>query len=148
MKNKNILSILLMAVAFSIVFCGCQLALEDAGEESLKDNLVGVFVTFESLDAMNLDSIDIGKLLTEGKQISYAQNPVKIFATKTSAEKYVFEGIEGIALFQEKVHTDLERTIVVHGDDGFTDAKVNTSDNSNELSAAIGYCGTDNKTFL
>lgn len=148
MKNKYNLSILLMAIAFSIVLCGCQLALEDAGEVSLKDNLVGVFVTFESINAINLESIDMEKLLTEGKQISYANNPGKIFATKDSGEKYVFEGIEGIALFQEKVHTDLERTTVVHGDDGFTDAKINTSDNSNELSAAIGYSGTDNKTFF
>ncbi|NLD48377.1 MAG: hypothetical protein GX660_14480 [Clostridiaceae bacterium] len=148
MKSKNKFVILLMAVVFSTVFSGCQLALKEAGEEKLTDNLVGVFVTFESINLIGRESIDVEKLLTKGKQVSYEENPVRIFATKNSGGKCVFEGIEGISLFYEKVYTDLERTTVMHGDEGFTDAKVNISDKSSELSAKISYCGSENKIFF
>ncbi len=145
MNYKNILIILCIAIVFNM-FCGCQLAIEGAGEEKAQDTVVGVFVTYDSLNLINRESIDIEKLLLEGK--SPEAKPNKIFATKGDGGRCFFEGIEGMYYFYEKVNTDEAKMTVMHGNGGFTDANMKASDNTNELSATLKYCGEKNNIFF
>lgn len=145
MNYRNMLKILCIAIVFSL-FCGCQLAIEGAGEERVRDNIVGILVTYDYINLINSESIDIGKLLLEVK--APEAKPNKIFATKGEGGTYFFDGIEGMYYFYEKVNTDEAKMTVMHGNDGFSDANMKVSDNTNELSATLSYCGEKNNNFF
>lgn len=119
MKIKRVLTAFL-AVLLVISFCGCQLALKDAGGSAGKDKLIGVFVTREYLDLFdmdgylndNLQNLSGGEIHVEGNDEKYQGRLYAVLqeitltsdtGEKSTMQEYVFPGADGISYFAARV---------------------------------------------
>ena len=115
MKLKRIFAGYLAALIL-LLLIGCQLAREDAGENSNEDRLIGVFITTEQLDLFDMEAYlndNINKISRGGKiTVDSRKYQGRLYATLTTEtltseetgktteiQKYVFEGVDGIAYF-------------------------------------------------
>ncbi len=93
---------------------GCQLANSDAGEVKTKDQLIGVYITQDYVDLLDMEGYfeDHGDDFINGKDVEISDKySGKIYATAKVTEEgnfetteYNFEGIEGIALFTSTIY--------------------------------------------
>ena len=115
MKIKKSLSALL-AVLFTLSFCGCQLAQKDAGEASVNAHIIGVFITTEYLDLFDAEAYLADQFVgTSIGNIDFSENSDRYdgryYATlqaitdpygsdrKTTYYQYQFPELKGIPFF-------------------------------------------------
>lgn len=117
MKNK--LGYLISSLIMVVTLSGCQLAREDLATTKEQDKLIGVYITYESLDLFDMDRYlqDNFEKLSKGEnvQMNQSQNNNeyhnRLYATLVEKEmtdekgnqyidsEYVFDGLEGLAMF-------------------------------------------------
>lgn len=110
--NKKLLAVFLAA---AFLLCGCQLAVEDAGQNAEPDRLVGIYVTRDYIDTFDMDAYlqDNIDAISDGADIDlgdtreyygriYAQLVLSSFTDSEGFEhttySYDFPGVEGMML--------------------------------------------------
>lgn len=124
MKNKRRLTTaILMTIALILQLSGCQLAKDDGAAENTqtRDKLIGVFVTTEPLDLFDmegylndhihgLDFDDNGntQVSLDSGHADYSRqlNAVYKPSNNNTVGEYIFEGVDGIAMFQPNITQD------------------------------------------
>jgi hypothetical protein len=142
MKSKRIFTAFL-TVLLMMSFCGCQLALKDAGESTGEDKLIGVFVTREYLDLFdmdgylndNLQNLSGGEILVDGNSEQYQGRLYAVLqditltsdtGEQSTTQDYVFPGIDGVSYFAARVPAaeESESYITSGSDDAISDGQL------------------------
>lgn len=153
MKNKQWVAILLAALIVILLLGGCQLAREDAGEDSTSDRLIGVFITTNYLDLFDFEG-DFNSTISSfsGGEIKMDGNQGRLYATltkrtltseesgeKTTTEEYVFDGLVGISYFSAKYSG---------AEDGETYRGIDADDAISDRNTALHYGDEEEKLSL
>ena len=112
MMNRKIKIILVLMLSLAML-SGCSLAKEGALKS--QDRLVGALITLESLDIKVMEAepnpefmaaLESGDFQLDGKLKTHEG---KIYATpSTEIKNYIFEGIEGFAMYSPTMHMEDE----------------------------------------
>lgn len=120
MKNKRI-KIIIVSILTLFILTGCQLAIEDMGEQANGDRLIGVYITKEYLDLFNTEGylnenisqvMNGGILKIEGNTEQYqgriyAQIEEEKISSSEGEEitwkKYVFQDLKGLEFLAPKI---------------------------------------------
>ncbi len=105
------------AVGALLLCAGCQLAKPEADQAPEPDQLIGVYVTREYLDTLDLEGYlnDHPDLLNRGGiELSPGQTAPyeKRITAQRAGDEYVFEGLEGMALFAPLCEVESARPTV------------------------------------
>ena len=143
-------------ISLTVLFCGCTLAVSDAGMDGTSDRLIGAFVTDEYLDLYDMEgylndhvsSLKDGGSITVGSDSRYAG---KLLATVDKSQgddsslwKVSFGGVKGeylLVLTEEKDGESYTSTLC---SDGILDVNMNLKSADNETESEISgtFCYT------
>lgn len=164
MKNK--LGYLISSLIMVVILSGCQLAHEDLATEKTTDRLIGVFITYESLDLYDMDAYlkdNFTKLSSGDNVIPEVEDKYnnRLYASfvekemtdeygeiKTNSE-YVFEGIEGIPMFAYTIMNPVsgDNYTISNFEEGIFEAKSHIICGDNEEGIELeGTLYVDNNT--
>ncbi len=137
---RRLIILVLAALLVISLLCACQLAKPDAGMDTGRDMLCGVFITLEHLD---VGEPDISLNLKGEPQVTFPD--ARIYATRTENETgfpdYNFDGIEGYRFFVVKAipkgGTEMAAGSIL--DNSIQDASTYFSDNDIRLSGTIYF---------
>lgn len=166
MKNK--LGYLIISLIMVVILNGCQLAQEDLAATKGQDKLIGVYITYESLDLFDMDAFlkDNFTKLSSGENVipevedKYNDRLYASFVEKEMTDEngeiktnseYVFEGLEGIPMFTYTIADPVsgESYMISNFEDGIFEAKssINCGDNEEGIELeGILYVDTNTKS--
>ncbi|GAA0180491.1 hypothetical protein SH2C18_31750 [Clostridium sediminicola] len=137
--NKKIIACL---VLISVIFSGCQLAVEEAGSPNGEDKLVGVFVTEEHLDLYDIEAFaseNSNKLIQGGEVVLDSKYEGRVFGTidENNYNDVVFEDYEGVLFIDASYEKDGESYNRVGNSNQITQIHVSVDDDGKEIEGTI-----------
>lgn len=115
MKKSRKTGIVTLFLSMMMILAGCQLAVEEGSETSVEDRLIGALITTDSMSSLwgeqeltpeMFEDMEDGALILE----EYENRSEGVLYAIPSYEdkKYVFEGIDGYAMFVAVMHMEEE----------------------------------------
>jgi len=143
--NKKLLLIILL----SINLFGCQLAKENGADIKQKDQLMGVYITFEHLDLFDMDQYlndNVDKLFN-GTELSVTDEyRNRLYATydESSVDKYDF-GIEGVLFANLTYEGEYGEVYSVSGNGFVHDVHISFLDEKESIEGTL-YLSNDKRS--